>query len=163
MTARGDRVEIRRAGLRDVETFTRIAFSAKGYWGYPERWMRAWREVLTVTPDLIREHETYAAVVADEAVGFYVLAGKGDTLRLEHLWVAPARIGAGVGRVLFEHAMDRAAALGAGSVEIEADPNAEGFYRRMGARRIGQANSEIEGQNRTLPLLAVEVRKPRPE
>lgn len=157
MTAGAERLEIRRAELRDVEALTRAAFSSTGHWGYPERWMQTWREALTITPDIIRENEAYVALVADEAVGFYVLAGKGDTLELEHLWVVPDRIGTGAGRALFEHAMDRAGALGAETVEMEADPNAEGFYKRMGARKIGEIHSEIDGQERTLPRLAVRV------
>jgi GNAT superfamily N-acetyltransferase len=50
----------------------------------------------------------------------------------------PKRIGRGIGRALFDHAVRRAASLGAGSVRIEADPYAEGFYRRMGARWVGE-------------------------
>ena len=42
------------------------------------------------------------------------------------------------------------------AVEILADPNAEGFYRKMGAHRIGELVSEIDGQPRTLPRLIVD-------
>jgi hypothetical protein len=45
-------------------------------------------------------------------------------------------------------------------VAIESDPNAEGFYLRMGARRIGENVYEIEGRKRKLPLLTVEISKP---
>jgi len=44
---------------------------------------------------------------------------------------------------------------------IEADPNAEGFYRRMGARRVGEIVYALDGRERVLPLLTVEVRGPR--
>ena len=67
-------------------------------------------------------------------------------------------MGTGVGRALFEDAVRRAAALGAEVVGIESDPNAEGFYRRMGARRVGEISYPIDGQRRMLPLLVVEVR-----
>jgi predicted N-acetyltransferase YhbS len=69
----------------------------------------------------------------------------------------PEFLGTGIGRALFDHAVCRAAALGAGVVSVESDPNAEGFYRRMGARRVGEISYPIDGQKRTLPLLAVEV------
>jgi hypothetical protein len=58
---------------------------------------------------------------------------------------------------LFDHAVRRAAALGAKTLSIEADPNAEGFYRRMGARRVGENVYEIEGHRRELPLLILDV------
>jgi len=99
----------------------------------------------------------YVAVAGEEAVGFYALAGVGRGLDLEHLWVVPAWIGTGLGRRLFEHAMRRATELGARSVEIESDPNAEGFYRRMGARRTGENVYEMEGRTRVLPTMVVEL------
>ena len=72
------------------------------------------------------------------------------------MWVAPAHIGTGVGKELFLHAMQRAARENVSEVEIEADPNAEGFYRKMGAYRTGETVSEIDGQRRTLPRLTVD-------
>jgi GNAT superfamily N-acetyltransferase len=152
-------VEIRRASPEDAEVLTHISFAAKRYWGYPERWILHWSESLTITPRFVRNNEVYAGVSSDEPFGFYALTGTDCELELEHLWVSPAWIGSGVGRLLFEHAMDRAASWGAKSVEIEADPNAEGFYLRMGARRVGENVYEIEGQRRVLPLIAVELSK----
>ncbi len=151
-------MEILRATPGDAEALTGISFAAKRYWGYPEQWMERWRESLTITPDFVRRNEVHAAVVEGNPVGFYALVGEGRKLELEHLWVLPEFIGTGVGRALFDHAVRRAAALGAEVVNIESDPNAEGFYRRMGARRVGEISYPMDGQKRTLPLLAVEVR-----
>jgi GNAT superfamily N-acetyltransferase len=153
----GREVDIRRAAPEDAEALSRIAFAAKRHWGYPESWIRHWRESLTITPDFIRNNGVYAAVSGDELLAFYALTGKGRTVELEHLWVSPGWIGKGIGRVLFEHAMLEAASGGADAVEIEADPNAEGFYRRMGARRIGENRYEIDGHERVLPLMVVEI------
>ena len=156
------RVEVRRASPGDADALTRVAFAAKRYWRYPERWISHWSESLTVTPEFVRDNEVYAAVSGGEPFGFYALTGTGYELELEHLWVSPAWIGAGAGRLLFEHAMDRAASRGAKHVEIEADPNAEGFYLRMGARRSGENVYEIEGHKRVLPLLKVELSRKGP-
>jgi GNAT superfamily N-acetyltransferase len=161
VTTRGSGVEIRRAEPDDASALTRIAFAAKGHWGYPEHWMEHWREGLTITPEFIRRNEVYVAIVEEQPAGFYALVGEGRRIVLEHLWVLPERMGAGVGRALFDHATGRAAALGAGVVGIEADPNAEGFYLRMGARRVGEIVYEIDGRERVLPLLAMDVQAPR--
>src|SRR5919199_4655177 len=143
-------MEIRRASPGDADPLTRIAFAAKRYWGYPERWIEQWSESLTITPGFVRRNEVYAAVVEGEIVGFYALVGEGQRIELEHLWVSPEHIGAGIGRALFDHAARRAASLGASSLGIEAEPNAEGFYRRMGARRVGEISYPLDGQRRTL-------------
>ncbi len=141
----------------DAGALTRISFAAKRYWGYPERWISRWEESLTITPDFVRRNEVYAAVVEGEIVGFYALVGEGQRVELEHLWVSPEHIGTGLGRTLFDHAVRRASSLGASSLGIEAEPNAEGFYRRMGARRVGENVYEIEGHRRELPVLILDV------
>jgi ribosomal protein S18 acetylase RimI-like enzyme len=153
-------MEIRRATPSDAEALTAISFAAKRYWGYPERWIARWKEALTIAPDFVRHNEVYAAVAKGEMIGFYALVGQGRKIELEHLWVSPEHTGTRVGRALFDHAVRSAASMGAATVSIEADPNAEGFYRRMGARRVGETSYPIEGQRRTLPLMVVEVRNP---
>jgi GNAT superfamily N-acetyltransferase len=150
-------MEIQRATPGDAGTLTGISFSAKRYWGYPEQWMERWRESLTITPDFIWRNEVYAATSDREIVGFYALAGQGHRMELEHLWVSPRHIGTGVGRALFDHAVRRAGSIGAEVLAIEADPNAEGFYRRMGARRVGETSYPIDNQRRVLPLLVVDT------
>jgi GNAT superfamily N-acetyltransferase len=154
-------VEIVRAEPDDADALTRIAFAAKSYWGYHERWIEQWQEALTITPRFITDNEVYAAVFDEAMGGFYALVERGREVELEHLWVSPEQIGTGIGRALFEHAVRRAAALGAKTLSIEADPNAEGFYRRMGARRVGENVYEIEGHRRELPLLILDVSSSR--
>ena len=154
-------VEIVRASPGEAGVLTRIAFAAKSYWGYPERWIELWQEALTITPEFISDNEVYGAVFEEELGGFYALVERGREVELEHLWVSPEHIGAGIGRALFDHAVRRAAALGATTLSIEADPNAEGFYRRMGARRVGENVYEIEGHRRELPLLFLDVQSHR--
>jgi GNAT superfamily N-acetyltransferase len=112
---------------------------------------------LTVQPDFIITHETYTAVVEGRTVGFYALGCTGDRLNLQHLWVLPEAMGQGIGRSLFAHALERARGLGFGLLEIESDPNADGFYQRMGARRIGTRVTALMGQPRELPILIYEL------
>jgi hypothetical protein len=45
-------------------------------------------------------------------------------------------------------------------LRIASDPFAEGFYRRMGARRVGVVPSTPRG--RTLPLLLLDARRAWP-
>jgi predicted N-acetyltransferase YhbS len=71
------------------------------------------------------------------------------------MWVVPESIGSGIGKALFLDAMERAASLEVGSVELSADPNAAGFYRRMGATQIGETESAIDGQARKLPRMTI--------
>jgi GNAT superfamily N-acetyltransferase len=150
-------MHIARAKPDDAAALTDIAFAAKRHWGYPQNWMESWREVLTIRPESIRDHETYKAVVDDRVVGFYTLERKGERMDLAHLWVSPDTMGQGVGRCLFIHALGRARDAGFRELEMESDPNAEGFYERMGAHRIGTNTRVLEGQTRELPVLVYEI------
>ena len=152
-------IKIIRAKADDAAKLSNIAFAAKGHWRYPERWLEIWRDTLTVQPEFIVAHETYAAVADGSTVGFYALRCEGERPRLEHLWVLPDAMNQGVGRALFVHAVERAKAFGYRAMEIESDPNAEGFYQKLGARRIGLRIAELEGQRRELPVLVCELER----
>ena len=151
-------MEIRRAIPQDAPVLTEIAFAAKRHWGYPERWIQGWKGVLTIRPEFIVTHETHIAMVRRDPVGFYALVQRNNRMAMEHLWVLPNAMGQGVGRALFTHAVQRAKAFGVEAIEIECDPNAEGFYERMGATRIGGNVTKMERQQRILPVLIYHCR-----
>ena len=148
---------IRRSSPEEAAALTTIALEAKRHWGYPEHWIKHWESDLTISSDFIRDNHVYVADDDGEIRGFYALCVSGDKAELEHLWVTPACIGTGIGKELFLDAMERAAAVDVRDVELTADPNAAGFYERMGAVQIGEAESVIDGQIRKLPRM----RKPR--
>jgi GNAT superfamily N-acetyltransferase len=155
----GAQVVIRRARPDEAAALTRLARAAKRHWRYPASWLRRWRSDLTVTPQFIRTHPVYCAVAGGSPIGFYALSHEGTTYELEHMWVRPDRVGRGVGRRLFRHARATARAGRGLRLTIASDPNAEGFYRAMGASRIGEVPSTP--RRRMLPLLRITLRGAR--
>lgn len=150
-------VSIDRATPQTHRRLSEIAHAAKRHWGYPEAWMRAWADALTITPEFIADNDVYTASVDEEIVGFYALVGEGAKVTLDHLWLLPAQMGAGVGRQLFNHAIETARQRGATEVEIEADPNAATFYEHLGATHVGENVYTLEGQPRRLPLMIYRI------
>ncbi len=148
-------LKLRAATAEEAETLTKIAHDAKRHWGYPERWINHWQAELTISPDYLAHNHVVVAESNDQIVGFYSLVNRKDKAELDHMWVAPEHLGMGVGKELFIHAMQQAAGRNISEVEILSDPNAEGFYTKMGAYRIGETVSEIDGQPRSLPLMSV--------
>src|SRR5262249_56760988 len=146
-------LRIRRARQADSAELTRIAHAAKRFWGYPEDLIRLWMVDLTVTPEFVVDHAVYCAVKRSQVVGFYALSGERTTRDLEHLWVDPKHIGSGVGRALFDHLLGHLRRAGVTRLTIASDPNAEGFYRRVGARRVGTVPSRPAGRPPDLPPL----------
>jgi len=149
-------VQIRPARIEDAATLTTIAQDAKRHWGYPEHWIEHWQDDLTISPDFVVANQVYVAESEGDLLGFYALIIRDDKAELDHMWVAPAHIGTGVGKELFIHAMQNAARRDISEVEISSDPNAEGFYRKMGAHRSGETVADIDGERRVLPRLSVD-------
>ena len=135
-------VNIRKAIPEDAATLTRIAHDAKRHWGYPENWIKHWQDDLTISPEFVAVNLVYVAESESEVLGFYALIIHGDKAELDHMWVAPEHIGAGIGKELFIHAMQTAAEQSIDAVEILSDPNAASFYRKMGAYQIGETTSD---------------------
>ena len=149
--------KILRASPGQAETLTQIAFAAKRHWGYPERWIQIWSPILTITPEFIALYETYIAILDNMSVGFFAISINDERASLEHMWVLPEYMGKGVGAELFRCMLSRCKELGARVLEIESDPNAQGFYERMGAIKVGHSASELDGQTRILPILEVKL------
>ena len=148
-------LRLRAATADEAQTLTKIAHDAKRHWGYPERWINHWQADLTISPDYLANNHVFVAESDGQIVGFYSLVDRQDKAELDHMWVSPEHMGTGVGKELFIHAMQHAAGRNISEVEILSDPNAEGFYSKMGAYRIGETVSEVDGQSRSLPLMNV--------
>jgi GNAT superfamily N-acetyltransferase len=135
-----------------------ICVRSKAHWGYDAEFMRlSWRS-LQIDPAAVAGGRVFVAVDAHDAplgVVDCVLLGDGD-VDLLHLFVEPAALGRGLGRALFAIAVDWTRAQARRRLLIASDPNAVGFYRRLGAVDAGWiASDAVPG--RMLPLLAYRV------
>ena len=139
----------------DCPALSHIARSAKAHWGYPDDWLKLWRDELEFTQASLERHAVFCAVRAREIIGVYALSLAGREAELEDLWVLPAHMRQGVGRRLLSHAAGLARARGASRMRIASDPNAEPFYLERGAVRSGSVPSRPAG--RQLPLLYLEL------
>ncbi len=143
---------IRRARADETEALTELALRSKAHWGYDDAFMAACRDELTVTKRQADDGEVWVLDDQTGPVGFYRLSLDAKVGELELLFVRPQAIGGGIGRALWDHMLGEATRRGADRICVDSDPAAEGFYRAMGCRRIGDAPSaSIAG--RTLPRL----------
>ncbi|AMV38534.1 putative N-acetyltransferase YjaB [Planctomyces sp. SH-PL62] len=129
---------------------------------YP-RLVAIWEASVRATHDFLTEADIQVMkpLLLHEYLGAVELAavrdGEGTLLgflgtsgrKIEMLFVAPEHRGQGVGRALVEHAVGR---LGCVDVDVnEQNPQAVGFYLRMGFREAGR--SPRDGQGNPFPLL----------
>jgi GNAT superfamily N-acetyltransferase len=145
-------VSLRPAVPGEAAALSRLALRSKAHWGYDEEFLAACRAELTLRPEQCDGVHTVVAERDAVLLGFYRLAGEAPVAELADLFVDPTAIGHGVGAALMADAVQRARAQGVSRLVIDADPNAEGFYAHMGARRVGTVPSgSVAG--RELPRL----------
>jgi ribosomal protein S18 acetylase RimI-like enzyme len=150
-------ISIRRAVPKEADRLSEIALAAKRYWGYPDRWMELWKPQLTFSPDYFEENESWVAETDNDPIAFYTLLEKDGSAWIEDLWVLPGFIGKGVGKKLFLHALELSRQRGYKRLQLESDPNAIGFYEKMGMKKIGERASAVEGQPRILPIMEIHL------
>ena len=144
---------LRPARAAECRALTALCLRSKAHWGYDAAFMAACRPSLTVLPGDLAVWPTLVAELEGRPAGLAQLSFcTGEGAELEKLFVDPPAMGRGLGARLFAAAADLARGRGAAEMVVISDPQAESFYRRMGARPAGDAPSEaIPG--RTLPRL----------
>ncbi|MEV5947590.1 GNAT family N-acetyltransferase [Streptomyces sp. NPDC051993] len=151
-------VLIRPARATEARMLTAVALRSKAHWGYDAELMEACREELTVAANEVTRRRAMVADRDGHILGFTTLEEEPPTGVLGMMFVDPRAIGQGIGRLLFEHTIAAGRDLGFTQLTIDADPNAEPFYRAMGAVRVGNVPSgSIAG--RVLPQMVVTVQR----
>lgn len=121
----------------DVELSALVMRSVQQTWRYSDEFM-AWNlEDITIEPAQISEMITNVIEVGGRVAGVYVLRGEAPVMELSRMMIEPEMTRRGLGRLLWDHAVETARQQGVRVLTIDSDPNAEGFYQRMGAVTIG--------------------------
>ena len=147
----------RRATPDEAGGLTALTLASKAHWGYDQDFMDLAAPSLTVTQEYLEANDCWVAEIDGATVGWFSLVPIPDGLLLDNFFVLPAHIGSGVGRLMWDEALSQAEAAGVERVTLEADPNAAGFYERMGARLTGSATAPVTG--RQLPVYEVQLKK----
>ena len=164
MTDLVERCRLRRAGPGDAASLSSLAFRSKASWGYDIDFMKRCQAELTFSADQIEAPRNHFVIceVDDALAGFYGLESRGEhDAELVALFVKPALLRHGIGRLLAEHMTGQARQLGIRTVTIQGDPNAEDFYTAIGATAAGYRESaSIPG--RYLPVFRLGIGQEAP-
>jgi len=146
-------ISIKRANEKDAKKLTHIALTAKQHWAYPEEWIALWTEGLTISPEYILQNQVFTAIYEGEVIAFTALVKREDAYEVEHLWVLPEYMGMRIGQQLILHLKNILYTLNLEGLKVivVSDPNAVGFYQKMGAAIVGQYESTPN--KRMLPIL----------
>ena len=136
---------IRPAHPSESDALTSLAFAAKAFWGYTRQQLDAWSNELSISPESILKELTYVAEHQGRILGVVQLNTSSIPWQVECVWVHPDSTRQGVGARLMCETLAYAQAHGQRELHIDADPNAEGFYLQIGARRVGARSAPIAG------------------
>jgi GNAT superfamily N-acetyltransferase len=153
---------IRPARRGEAAVLTNLSFESKGFWRYPPAYFEIWKNELTISADYIKMNEVHVYETGRTVAGYYAIVELPEGIEisgirlpkgfwLEHMFIDPRHIGKGIGSNLFRHLRSRCEDMGIAELGILADPNARGFYEKMGCRYVGEFPSTIK--NRTTPYL----------
>ena len=146
---------VREALLKEANELSNVALSSKATWNYSEEFILACKEDLTITEQYIKNNYVYILEENQEMIGFFSFQRTGEDC-LDFLYLHPTYKGKGYGRILWESVVQKAGELNIKSFTIDSDPNAKGYYLKMGAKLIGETPSTVF-KNRMLPLLRYDV------
>jgi GNAT superfamily N-acetyltransferase len=126
-------VLIRDARPPEQQSLTELQRRASVHWDAYREQLLAHPDAVELPLDQITDGLVRVAECGREVVGFAVLFRPArGACELDGLFVEPGRMGSGVGRALIEDAARIARERGATRIEVVANPEAVGFYERVG-------------------------------
>ena len=147
---------IRAPDVEELPALSELCMRSKAVWGYDADFMAACLKELTFVPGDLVSSRIAVAARGESVLGVAQVRMVGRDADLQKLFVEPSALRGGVGKALFDWAIDAAREMGASRMIIEADPGAAPFYRSLGARDVGFAPSgSIAG--RMLPKLTLDL------
>ena len=159
-------IVIRKADVSDSTNLTNISFAAKRYWKYPESYYDAWKNELTIDENYILKNIVYVATFNGDPVGYYSVVENAQDVTvgsvfvekgfwMEHIFITPEYINNGVGSYLINHMKSLCIDMNIDRIKIFVDPNASGFYEKVGAKFKYMSKSNIEG--REIPVFEMSL------
>jgi GNAT superfamily N-acetyltransferase len=141
----------------EASLLSQLAFESKSYWQYDDEYLEAAREHIQITISDIEQDHVYVYEDEQGTSGFYHFMHIQCDPELVWFFVHPRSIGTGIGKILWEHLLELIRNLEINEFMIKSDPNAESFYIKHGATRIGWKESSVNADMK-LPLLKYIVR-----
>lgn len=132
-------MKIRKVLLSEANELSEFALHSKATWNYSEEFILACKEDLTITEEYIKNNFVYVLENDNTMIGFFSFLRNENAL--DFLYIHPRYKGKGYGKILWEYVIQQANELGIKSFTIDSDPNAKGFYLKMGAKLIGETPS----------------------
>lgn len=133
------------ATFRDCKQLTETAHLSKQDWGYSDDDMKLWEDDLRIDEDYIRKNTVIKVYAEEQFIGFFaVIAVDHEILEIDHLWLLPGVKRKGFGSLIFKTILQYGKTNAFKKAILIAEPNAKGFYEKMGGTVQGTFQSKIK-------------------
>ncbi len=150
-------MKIEKAIKNDSNDLTELTIRSKSHWNYSKEQIEEWRDDLTVSEIYILEKEVYKLINRDDLIGYYSYFRINDLdVKLENLFIEPEFIRKGFGKMIMNDFLQRIRNAKFERIILDADPNVEKFYEKIGFKVIGKLETSIK--NRFLPIMEMKIK-----
>lgn len=148
-------MQITVATVEDLPKINQFIRQSKAVWDYCEAFLDAFMEKYSVKSSFLEQEEVILFEQNGQLVGLYAFKiNERYAAELDLFFINANHIRQGLGKQIWQHAINYAAARGWHEFELVADPNAEGFYQKMGAKNLRNFESF---PGRFVPVLSVSL------
>ena len=150
-------MKIQKATTINHVILTEITKKSKAFWGYSEEQIKKWESNLTVSKEYILKNEVFNLIDDDdEIVGYNSwIKNVDNSVKLDKLFVLPEFIGKGYGKLLMNDFLEKMKHQKIDRITLDAEPNAEKFYQKLGFTKIGEFETSIK--NRFMPIMEMKL------
>ncbi|WP_162263960.1 MULTISPECIES: GNAT family N-acetyltransferase [Legionella] len=128
---------------------------SKAVWNYSESFLNVFMEKYGVKPSFLEREEIVLFEKDQSLVGLYAFKiNEQSAAELDLFFINSNHIRQGLGKQIWQHAINFASTKGWLKFELVSDPNAEGFYLKMGAKSLRKFESF---PGRFVPVLSVSL------
>ena len=160
------KTRIIKASIADGKILSAIAYSSTRYLNYPEERFLAWKEDLTITKEYLRTNIVRKLMLCNDTIGFYSiqLNETEQTIKsiriekgfwLDHFFIKPEYIGFHFGKMMFIDCSSYCRKNDIKEIKVFVDPKSEGFYQKMGCKKVRMSKSSITG--REIPVYKIDI------
>ncbi|WP_262493586.1 GNAT family N-acetyltransferase [Flavobacterium branchiophilum] len=105
---------------------------------------------------MLKKNKVYKLVKNEQIIGYYSYFSTDENIiKLDNIFILPEFIGKGFGKILMNDFLQNIKQLGITKVTLDAEPNAENFYKNFGFETIGKLESSIK--DRYLPIMELRI------
>jgi len=141
-------LEIQPAKANDLGSINQIISTAVMSWDLPERVKRLVLPSYYYTDVDLQFLKIYVIIMHDKIIAVLAIdhhlinSQDKDILLIHGMYVHPGMQNCGVGRYLFKQAEQLAKSKQANTLQVKAQKDAEGFFMRMGMKKINCENND---------------------